>query len=82
MPNKQTLPPGCIQLRRSRRDGTLVGVYNARRAGLWDGDGLLPWATVCEDHGQICNHTTRALARHHSPHPSSWCSECQEADET
>lgn len=66
---------GCVVQRRSRRTGTLVGLYAAAQAGLDPAGG--PWATVCEDHGAIANHATLELARAHLP-AVEWCETCQE----
>lgn len=64
---------GCVQLRRSRKTGTLVGIYRASEAGLDDEGGA--WVTVCEDHGTLCNHETRKLAEWHAP-SVDWCEDC------
>lgn len=66
---------GCVVQRRSRRTGTLVGLYAAEQAGLDPAGGS--WATVCEDHGAIANHATLNLARTHLP-AVEWCEACQE----
>jgi hypothetical protein len=66
---------GCIQLRRARSTGTLVGVYRAGEAGLEDEPGY-PWATVCEEHATLIVHETRALAVSHAAAPEGWCEEC------
>lgn len=66
---------GCVVQRRSRRTGTLVGLYAAEQAGLDPAGGS--WATVCEDHGVIANHATLDLARRHLP-AVEWCEACQE----
>ena len=71
---------GCVQLRRAKSTGTLVGVYNCDQADLDTDDGS--WATVCEEHGSICNHDTLKLARDHASAPDQWCEECgKERDE-
>jgi len=66
---------GCVVQRRSRRTGTLIGLYAAEQAGLDPASG--PWATVCEDHGAIATHATLNLARAHLP-AVEWCEACQE----
>ncbi|MGF6996684.1 hypothetical protein [Paraburkholderia sp. GAS32] len=38
------------------------------------------WATVCEKHSTICNHSTLKLARDHLGDPTMWCEECQAED--
>jgi hypothetical protein len=68
---------GCRQLRKAQQTGTMVGLYDAADAGL-DADAGR-WATVCEEHGSICNHETLELARWHSADPAGWCEECRAA---
>lgn len=68
--------PGCIQLRRSRQTGHLVGVYRSDEAGI-ESDPELPYTTVCEEHSTCVCHTTRALALALAPFPAEWCEECQ-----
>jgi hypothetical protein len=65
---------GCVQLRKAKSTGTMVGVYNCEQADLDTDDGS--WATVCEDHGSIVNHDTLATARSHASAPEGWCDEC------
>lgn len=67
---------GCVQQRRAQQTGTLVGVYHAAQAGLED-DPSLPWATVCEVHGNLVCHSTLALARWHAVDPQGWCEDCR-----
>lgn len=69
---------GCVQLRYARSTGTLVGVYRADEAGMED-DPVWPWATTCEDHGNLVLHKTRALAISHAPDPQGWCDACRES---
>ena len=64
---------GCVQLRRSRKTGTMIGVYHSEQAGL-DPDGGA-WSTICEKHGTICNHETLKLAKDHAPYVE-WCEDC------
>jgi len=51
-----------------------VGVYDGTEAGVDTAGGR--WQTVCEDHGQICSHTTLADARWHGRRPAKWCEVC------
>lgn len=67
---------GCVQLRRSRAAGVVVGVYRAADAGL-DPDGGA-WVTVCEEHHTIVNHDTRMLALSWAPRPDEWCDGCRD----
>ena len=64
---------GCVSLTRSRMHGVMVGIYRAEQADLCTEGG--DWATVCEDHGQICNHLTLRTARWHGP-ACNWCEDC------
>ena len=34
------------------------------------------WITLCETHGNLVNHETRALARSWMAEPQTWCEEC------
>ncbi|HEX6940624.1 MAG TPA: hypothetical protein VF158_14500 [Longimicrobiales bacterium] len=74
---KATLPAGCVQMRRARSTGCLVGVYYAPEAGMDDDEGRAPWSTVCEEHGHVCAHETRALAVAHAAAPEGWCEACK-----
>ncbi|MDK9702428.1 MAG: hypothetical protein OEL20_04760 [Sulfuritalea sp.] len=65
---------GCVEQRRSRETGRLVGLYHAEQAHLDATPG--PWATICEAHGHIVNHRTLALARAHLANPRGWCETC------
>ncbi|NTX44847.1 hypothetical protein HT749_15680 [Burkholderia cepacia] len=66
---------GCVEQRRSRITGHVVGLYNAKQAGMDPDSGA--WATVCEEHASICNHSTLALARAHLGDPTTWCEACR-----
>lgn len=68
---------GCLKLQRSRATGTMVGLY--RSAESFEEDLALPYTTVCEDHGTLASHATRALAEAAMPAPHSWCDDCHEA---
>lgn len=52
---------GALESHRNRETGTVVTVYDAEQAGLDYEDG--EYATVCEDHGAICNHASKHRAR-------------------
>ena len=66
---------GCVQLRRSKRTGTMVGIYHTAQAEM-DDDPKNPWVTVCEDHGTFCTHAALRDAREHAP-DVDWCEACQ-----
>lgn len=68
---------GCVEIRRSRVTGTLVGVYHAEQAHL-DSDGG-PWVTVCEEHGELVNHASLAAARWFRTDPREFCEGCRKA---
>lgn len=72
---------GCVEQRRSRSTGLLVGLYHNEQAGLDDDEGRAPWSTVCEEHAHIICHTTLALARQHLGDPAGWCEACGEAED-
>jgi hypothetical protein len=67
---------GCVVQRRSRTTQTMVGVYVSEQAGLEQGRDVR-WTTVCETHGMLVSHSTRADAMHHAADPSGWCDECR-----
>jgi hypothetical protein len=67
---------GCRYASRSRDTGTLILVLNGGEAGLDTDDGVLPWSTVCDEHGSVCGHSTLALARSHAHDPLGWCEDC------
>lgn len=62
--------------RKNRQTGTMISVGRAEDLGVDPSAG--PWATICEDHGLIVNHRTRALAESHAPDPLGWCEGCRE----
>jgi hypothetical protein len=66
---------GCIQLRRARQTGRVVGVYRSLEAGI-EIDPELPWTTVCEEHSTCVFHATRAPAIFHASDPMGWCGVC------
>ena len=67
---------GLVQVRLARQTGGLVGVYDAAAAGM-EGSG---WASVCEVHGVLVVHDTRALAIAHAADPCGWCERCRGAE--
>ena len=70
---------GCVQQRRNRITGTLVGVYHGEQSGM-ESDPDNPWVTVCEDHGRIVAHPSLRLALEHAADPSGWCGDCNGND--
>lgn len=66
---------GCVQLRRCRATGTVVGVYRSVAAGI-ETDPELPWSTVCEEHHTVVCSATRQLAEVAACYPD-FCEECQ-----
>jgi hypothetical protein len=67
---------GCVQQRKARENGVLVGVYRNDQAGMDDNGGKEPWSTVCEAHGHIVSHTSLKLAKSHAAEPRGWCETC------
>ena len=70
---------GCVEQRRARETGTLVGLYHGEQSGMED-DPEHPCVTVCEAHHTLVAHPTLALARSHMPAPTGWCEECRETE--
>lgn len=68
---------GCIQMRRARSTGTMVGVYDSLQAGM-ETDPSAAWMTVCEEHSSCVGHRTRKLALSHAAEPEGWCEDCRE----
>lgn len=66
---------GRVQSTRARSTGTQVSIFNNEQAGFCQEGG--PWATFCEDHGEIINHSTLTLARSFTSCPEEWCETCQ-----
>lgn len=69
---------GLVQVRTARQTGRVVGVYNALVAGMEESG----WASVCEVHGTLVVHETRALATAHAADPCGWCHRCRTQEET
>lgn len=72
--------------RRARQTGTVVQIVDrglddferaeaAERGYEWH-----RWETVCVDHGGVCSHLTRSVAKSFAPVPREWCPTCQEED--
>lgn len=68
---------GLLQMRTARTTLNAVGVYDGRVAGLDTDGGEMPYSTVCEPHGGVVSHRTRADAEANAPHPEEWCHVCQ-----
>lgn len=66
---------GCVELRK-RKNGVVVGVYNAEQAGLESDEPSCKWMTVCESHHYLVGHATLKLALYHAVTPEEWCDEC------
>jgi hypothetical protein len=66
---------GAVESRRARSTKTTVTLYNNELAEL---DSSEPWSTVCENHGSICTHQTRATAHSWMACPEGWCEDCRE----
>jgi len=77
---------GCVEQRRNRATGNVVGIYDCEQSGVdggvqCDTDKPNPWATVCEKHGHIVGHRSLAVARSHAADPLGWCDSCREQAE-
>lgn len=68
---------GCVEQRRSRETGTMVGLYHGDQAGM-ENDPEFPWLTVCEDHSTISVHASLSLAKRTLGFPTNWCDECRD----
>lgn len=70
--------PWAGEVKRAQSEaGTTVVLLDVRKGGEWaaqESDGGR-WVTVCDQHGSVCQHRTRALAEHHLT-GAEWCEEC------
>lgn len=66
---------GCVQLRKCRATGTMVGVYRAAEAGM-ETDPETPWCAVCEEHHTLVCTATRKQAETAASYPD-FCEDCQ-----
>lgn len=71
---------GIMARRRNRETGTTILLVDRQRSGAPD-DGHR-WETICDEHGTVCSHTTRALAEDWMAQPTGWCEDCQAAYST
>lgn len=67
---------GLVLARRNRRTGLVVSLYDSVAQGIADGTDEDKWATVCEDHGGLLVHRTRALAESAMWCAFEWCPTC------
>jgi hypothetical protein len=67
---------GCVQQRKARSTGTLVGVYDAVAQGI---ETEYPWVCVCEAHGNCVCFDSLRLAKFQAVCPEGWCEDCREA---
>ncbi len=67
---------GCVEQKKCRATGHLMGLYAADQAELED-DPEFPWAVVCEEHGTILRAESMRLARAHMSRPE-WCEACSD----
>lgn len=76
-----------VQRRKARSTGALIAVLDNRQAEWvahpdptdYDYDPEMSpnkWLTMCETHGFIIHHSTRALAVAWSAQPEGWCEGC------
>jgi len=64
---------GLVATWKNRRTGAQISIYHAEQAGL-DSDGGR-WVSICENHGDLCNHDSLRLAKAHAAIPE-WCTSC------
>ena len=67
-----------ILSRKARSTGTRVYLEDRRE----DGDPDQPWETICQEHGGVCSHETRATATSFLSHPEEWCEDCMYGEGT
>lgn len=67
---------GLLVSRKNRKTGYYTSLYKSAEAGI-ESDPDLPYATVCEQHGLLVCHSSRALAMGNLSQPFEWCSYCQ-----
>lgn len=67
---------GARYCARARSTGTLITVYDGKKANLDTEGGR--WQTVCEEHGFVVAHRTLDIARSWMPVPEDWCEGCRE----
>ncbi len=63
--------------RKARATGTYVALVYAPSA-----DPDQPWETICEEHGGVCSHQSRAVATSWLSHPDEWCEDCMYGEGT
>ena len=68
-----------VQKRKARSTELPVLVVDNRDKSYFDDDQK--WYTVCEEHGGLVGHETRALAVSWSAEPEAWCPTCQALSE-
>lgn len=75
--SKKVLPnhAGLIDQRKCQKTKTTIGLYKALEAGI-DSDPDLPYVTLCETHGGLVGHSSKAVAISWMSNPI-WCVECQ-----
>ena len=61
----------------ARATGTLIILVDGEKQGLDTDNGRQRWYLICEDHGGICSHETRAIAEEWMSEPNGWCFGCQ-----
>lgn len=66
---------GCVALKKARSTKLLVGLYRSAEGGI-ESDEKLPWSTVCEEHGGVVCHPSRADAEAAMSCPEDWCPTC------
>ena len=76
--------PREVERRRAQSTRTHVTLFDRGRddpervRARKEGYKWLRWETICEEHGSVCSHPTRALARSFLAAPEEWCEECRE----
>lgn len=68
---------GIVARRRNRETGTTILLIDSQLTDEFDSFAGR-WQTICDEHGTICSHETRAVAESFMAVPSEWCHVCGE----
>jgi hypothetical protein len=70
-----------VEQRKNRQTGTMVYLNDRGADDEEVLDGFNRWETICDDHGTVCSHETRALARSFLAVPLEWCEVCADIEQ-
>jgi len=69
--------PGVLKVTKARSTKVLVLVVDGDAFGVDTDGGLMPFSTLCDDHGSIVFHETKTLAYSWASAPEYWCLPCE-----